>query len=161
MDTDLNSATEWLEANGQTDQAKLIRELVAGEPVAYLVVAVGSDYDDAVHHLCEPEETTTPQRIFLKKDAALDHAQTLQIKALWESNPFAFGYGIDEITSLPRIELETNLRQILGDDFKMPEQPHYLGDPIFPKATKEQKLEVARLFDKLQFYHVVETNIRL
>ncbi len=155
---ELRISSDVCEEAGLADEATFLRSISNQTCKAYVVVERGFEYNDEIYDLNEEQ---SPRHVFLDKTSALREAETRNVEQIRQFNPLAFCYGLDEITSLQREELGRRVSEILGRDFQLPgEEESWDLDPIFPPAaTDEQMRAIAKLFDGLEFFQVIEADV--
>jgi hypothetical protein len=154
----LKASADACKESGNSNAAKLLRELSADKATAYLVINKQSDFNDEIYVL----DDGAPQKLFLDRNEAIAYARLQNARHYKTVNPWIYGYEPSEVSDLSADELLTRIRKILGDNaFDMkPIGPHYTS-PVFPKsATDEQMLKIAKLF-RIEFFEVIKTKVRL
>lgn len=154
----LRISSDICEEAGLADEAKFLRSVSNRTGKAYVVVERGFEYNDEIYDL---NEERSPRQVFLDKASALGEAETRNMEQIRQFNPLAFCYGIDEITSLEREELGRRVSEILGQQYQLPgEDVAWELDPIFPSwASDDQMRAIAKLFDRLEFFQVIEADV--
>lgn len=155
---DLRISSDICQEAGFDEEAKFLRSISDQRCKAYIVVERGFEYNDEIYDL---NDDSAPRQVFLDKTSALREAELRNIDQIRQYNPQAFCYGLEEITSQSEEELGRKISEILGGGFEMPpEEDAWELDPIFPSsATDDQLKEIFRLFDKLEFFQVVEADV--
>lgn len=152
--------------------------------IAYVVVEVGYEYNDEIYS--QSESGGNPRGIYLTEEAAKEAAVRRSAEKMKIINPFEYGYGLDEISSLFEKEMEKKMSDILdadiqigfgnlkincrGDNHRLyqaigedcPCQPSSgRWDPPWPRGATIEQLEQlsVEVFDQLSFYHVQEVDI--
>jgi hypothetical protein len=153
MDEDL-VVSDLCEEEGFPRQAALLRAVAGGPGKAYVVAERGFEYNDEYNYVSGGDGT--PKTLFLDRAEAEQAACLLNGQRLREIDLGEFGLDTDDFTSLPQGELERRVGAVLGIEFQL--FPGGMVEPTaFPaSATDGQMAEVARLFDRLPFFHVIE-----
>ncbi|HEU5118128.1 MAG TPA: hypothetical protein VFT74_16020 [Isosphaeraceae bacterium] len=153
MDEDL-IVSDLCEESGFPRQAALLRAMAGGTERAYVVAERGFEYNDENNYVSDRDGT--PQTLYLDRDEAEQAVSLLNGRRLREIDLSGFGLDTEDFTTLPLKELESRVGALLGITFEL--FPDGMVNPTqFPEsATDEQMTEVARLFDRLPFYHVIE-----
>ena len=153
---ELQVGSDICEEAGLAEEAKFLRSVSTASGVAYLVVEYGFEYNDEIYDL---NEQASPNQVFLDKATAFRAAELKNARHLRQYNPFAFCFEVDEISSLKSNEVKSRIAEIIGDpNFQIDDSGEL--DSVFPSdATDDQLREIMRLFDKLEFFHVVETKV--
>jgi hypothetical protein len=155
MDQDL-VVSDLCEEEGFPRQAVLLRAVAGGARKAYVVAERGFEYNDEHEYVSRGDGT--PKTLFF------DRMEAEQAACLWngwrlrEIDLAGFGRDTGDFTSLPQRELERRVSAVLGIEFQL--FPGGMVEPTpFPaSATDGQMAEVARLFDRLPFFHVIEVH---
>lgn len=160
---ELKVSSDVCEEAGLADEAKFIQAMADGQSKAYVVVERGFEYNDEIYGL---NDEVSPQQVFLDKTSALRAAEQRNANHLRDFNPMAFCYGLEEITSLSPAALEQKIQEILGiAGFHMPgedDEHAWELEGVFPDNTTDEQLrEIFRLFDKLRFFDVIESDLSL
>ncbi len=155
---DLRISSDICEEAGFAEEAKFLQSISDHKCKAYVVVERGFEYNDEIYDL---NDEASPRQIFLDKTTALRAAEAKNVDQIRQHNPLAFCYGVDEISSLSAEQLSRRISEILGTSFQLPgEEDAWDLDPIFPSsATDEQLQAIFALFDKLEFFQVVESDV--
>lgn len=132
----------------------LLRTVAGGAGRAYIVAERGFEYNDE-HDYVSPGDGT-PKTLFFDRAEAEQAARLMNGRRLREIDLGGFGLDSDDFTSLPLRELERRVGALLGTEFQL-----FPGGNVTPahfpeSATDGQMAEVARLFDRLPFFHVIE-----
>ena len=153
MDEDL-VVSDLCEEAGFPRQATLLRAVAGGERKAYVVAERGFEYNDEFNQVSYGDGT--PKTLFIDRAEAERAACLSNGRRLREIDLSGYGLDTDNFTSLPRRELERRVGAVLGIKFEL--FPGGLVQPTaFPEsATDEQMAEVAGLFDRIAFFHVIE-----
>lgn len=153
MDEDL-VVSDLCEEEGFPRQAMLLRAVAGGAGKAYVVAERGFEYNDEHEYVGSGDGT--PKSLFFDRAEAEQAAGLLNGLRLREIDLGGFGLDTDNFTSLPLRELERRVSVVLGIEFQL--FPGGIVAPTrFPaSATEGQMAEVARLFDRLPFFHVIE-----
>ena len=148
------------EEAGFTDEARFLQKISEQTCKAYLVVERGFEYNDEIYDL---NEEASPRQVFLDKTSALREAENQNVAQIRRYNPLAFCYALEEVSSHSMEELGRRITKILAADFQMPPDEEAWGlDPIFPgSATDQQLREIFKLFDRLEFFQVIEAEVSL
>ena len=136
------------------DQARLLRTMAGPGGTVYLVAERGVEYNDHCYETSRFDGEF--QNLFTDRDEAQRAADLGNARKLREINLRDYG-NADDMSSLDMDPLNSRVGQILGQPFSV--HGHYpFEDPVvFPEsATDDQMIAIARLFDKMQFFHVIE-----
>jgi hypothetical protein len=152
---DYLACSDLCEEKGFMRPAALLRTAAGEGGKVYLVVERGVEYNDEHNYLTEGYGTT-PRALFLDRAEAEQAARLRTARRLRETPLEGFGLNTDDFTSLTRSELNRRVGAILGTRFSLWVGDHANPNPFPASATDEQMIEVATLFDKLQFYYVLE-----
>ncbi|MFK8113807.1 MAG: hypothetical protein AB8B91_16520 [Rubripirellula sp.] len=157
---ELQVSSDICEEAGFTDEAQFLQAISNQTCKVFVIVERGFEYNDEVFHL---NDEAAPQKVFLDKTSALRAAEQQNAGQLRQYNPLAFCYGIEEISSLSQEQIQARVREILNDrTFQIDEEESWELEPIFPSSTTDDQMrEIYRLFDKLQFFEVVESDLSL
>ncbi|MGI9472945.1 MAG: hypothetical protein ACR2NZ_15500 [Rubripirellula sp.] len=157
---ELRISSDICEEAGFPKEAKFLKQVADESGKAFVVVERGFEYNDEIYDL---NDAASPRRVFLNKTAALREAEARNVQKLREFNPLAFCYAIEEISSHDAAELSGRISEILGTTFRLPsEDDAWELEPIFPHtASDEQLAEIFRLFDRLAFFQVIESNVSI
>ena len=132
----------------------LLRAVAGGAGKVYVVAERGFEYNDE-HNYVGPGDGT-PKTLFLDRAEAEQAACLLNGRRLREIDLGGFGLDTGDFTSLPRGELERRVGAVLGTEFQLFPGGMVAPTPFPSWATDGQMAEVARLFDRLPFFHVIE-----
>lgn len=153
MDEDL-VVSDLCEEGGFPRQAALLRAVAGGASRAYVVAERGFEYND--EHYYVGHGSGTPTTLFLERAEAEQAASLLNGRRLREIDLGEFGLDTGDFTSLPERELERRVGAVLGTEFRLSPGQGVAPTPFPASATDGQMAEVARLFDRLPFFHVIE-----
>jgi hypothetical protein len=153
VDEDL-VVSDLCEEKGFPRQAALLRAVADGAGKAYVVAERGFEYND--EHDYVSREDGTPKTLYLDRADAERAAALWNGRRLREIDLGGFGLDTDDFTSLRQPEVERRVGEILGIRFELFPGGMVAPTPFPPSATDEQMAEVAKLFDRLPFYHVIE-----
>jgi hypothetical protein len=157
VDEDL-IVSDLCEEEGFPRQAALLRAVAGGAGKAYVVAEKGFEYNDD-HHYVSPRDGT-PKALFFDRAEAEQAAWLLNGRRLREIDLRELGRDTCDFTSLTWPELDGGVGAVLGTEFHLFLQLFPTEDdtptPFPESATDEQMAEVARLFDRLPFFHAIE-----
>jgi hypothetical protein len=153
MDEDL-VVSDFCEEEGFPRQAALLRAVAGEAGKAYVVAERGFEYND--EHNYVGHEDGTPKTLFFDRAEAEQAACLLNGRRLRETDLAEWGRDTDNFTSLPESELERRVGAVLGIEFQLFPGRMVASTPFPASATDGQMAEVARLFDRLPFFHVIE-----
>ena len=150
---DFLACSDLCEENHFPRQAAMLRALAGAGGKVYVVAQRDVDYNDENMYVIGDDGH--PRSIFFDRAEAKDAALRRNAAELRDLPLLEYGIDLSDFTSLTEPELNRGVSTALGVDFDL-----WSGDESstrFPaSATDEQMMAVARLFDKLQFFHVIE-----
>jgi hypothetical protein len=152
---DYLACSDLCEEKGFVRQAALLRAAAGEGGKVYLVVERGVEYNDEHNYLTE-DYGSAPRALFLDRAEAEQTARLRTARRLRETPLEEFGLGTEDYTSLSEAELNRRVSQILGTNFTLWVGDYHNSGPYPASATDAQMIEVSALFDKLQFYYVLE-----
>ncbi len=153
MDTFLQGA-DLCEEYRLLDQARLLRSMAKDNGgKVYLLAERGAEYND--NWVEVDVEDGEFRNVFTERDAAQRAADIGNARRFREINLRDFG-GAGNMTSVDWRDLDARINHILSNPFQLDSPDH--DEPIILPAslTDEQMIAIARLFDKMQFFHVIE-----
>jgi hypothetical protein len=150
---DLTAGSDLCEQNHFLRQARLLRAMAGAGGKVYLLVERGDEYNDNFYEVAEGDGEF--RTLFLDRYDAELEATFRNARKLREIDLADFGYSVEDVSSLDEAELVARASAILGEPFRA--RVGGFWRPSLPKwATDDQMIALARLFDKLRFYHVIE-----
>jgi hypothetical protein len=153
MDEDL-VVSDLCEEEGFPRQATLLRAVAGGAGKAYVVAERGFEYNDEYNYVSDGDDT--PRTLFFDRAEAEQAVCLLNGRRLREIDLAEWGRDTDDFTSLPESELERRVSAALGIEFQLFPGRVVAPTPFPASATDGEMAEVARLFDRLPFFHVIE-----
>ena len=150
---DFLACSDLCEENQFTHQAAMLRAMAGAGGKVYVVAQRDVDYND--ENMYVVGDDGQPRTLFFDRVEAEDAALRRTAAELRDLPLLEYGINLSDFTSLTEHQLNLGVSTELGVDFDL-----WSGDESstrFPaSATDEQMMAVARLFDKLQFFHVLE-----
>ena len=155
---DFQIGSDICEEAGLTDEARFLQSVSNQTAKVFVVVERGFEYNDEIYEL---EEDAAPRHVFLDKESARREAEFRNVDQLRTVNPLAFCYELAEVCSLDAEQLQERIANILGSDYQLPgEDGFWELDPIFPPSASDDQLrEIFKLFDRLDFFEVIEADV--
>ena len=153
MDEDL-VVSDFCEEEGFPRQAALLRAVAGVAGKAYVVAERGFEYNDEHNYVSDGDGA--PKTLFFDRAEAEQAARLMNGRSLREIDLGEFGLDTDNFTSLPQRELERRVGEVLGIEYQLFPGGIVAPTPFPASATEGQMAEVARLFDRLPFFHVIE-----
>lgn len=150
--------SDFCEENGFPRQAEMLRALSGASGKLYVVAERGMESDDdGFDRLVDGDGS--PRRVYINREEAERTAAVLTGHRLSKEPLRSRGDRPDHFTSLALEELDRGVSLALGIDFRL--FPENQRDPTpFPESmTDEQFAEIARHFDRLEIFHVIEVEI--
>lgn len=136
------------------DQARLLRAMAGPGGKLYLVAERGAEYNDNWYEVVPGDGEF--RTVFTDAAEAGRAAELANVRKLREVNLRDFN-GRGAMSSLEFVELRERLHQILGGPCALYDYENHEGPYVLPTTlTDEQMIAIARLFDKMQFFHVIE-----
>ena len=152
---DYLAGSDLCEENQFLRQARLLRAMAGAGGKVYFLAERGAEYNDNYDYI--PDEDGQIRTLFLDRADAEVAAAFRNAQKFREIDLEDFGYDTGDYTSLDEATLNAHATAILGEPFRLwaaGDEPRRVKLPA--RATDDQMIAVAALFDKLRFFHVLE-----